>query len=826
MERVPLPEKNQFKGATVGDYILEYEKGRGNIGVVYFSYHKDIPQLEAACKLIPAANLDDDWDVELKKAGLLGGVPQFVEYRAHGPVMLQNRPYMYILWQWIDGDNLREYAKQHPELITIPFVENLTDELLKAFIAMRQVNVSHDDLHEGNILIAKDPRLPDPERPVIKITDFGLGGSQTGASLKEDYAQLALVCSNLLETVTRTDLSGEDRFFYDRFVEDFLPKRVLETDPTVGSYVREPRALRELLGEIRAEHDAIRQPGHPQELRNPFDYLRCEQMGDSFELLQSLYARSFPGYDDLLQRTNTVLTGPRGCGKTTIFRNLSLKVQLLARTRTLSSLEGYVGIYYHCNDLFFAFPYLTERISQQQRSAIAHYFNLALLRETLDTLAVAAEVSGEARPGWNIPELEGFIATWFPTYNPPPQGTSVLRHLFSFTERQRHVFRQWLADGAPSPPPSSCLPLDFVDQLSSLLVKIIPWLKGRYLCFFLDDYSRPKLSKPIQTVLNDFILLGYPNCCFKLSTESITTLWPYDSGMKLIEETREYDVIDLGSQFLHAGEAIRKRFLAEVIDNRLRQTPSMHQQYHDVEKLLGPPPYESYNELARQIRASTKRGQRVQYAGFDTLVDLCSGDIAEILRILRDILTGAGGTSAFSEPGKTPVPIDHGIQDRALREAGAYFLHRVGAAAETGEQLRRVAEAFGNLAHWVLCNANSKNVAGKPPKQAFRIEILEPLSFEGAKDPVKARTIYNDLIRYAVFLREVRGKSLRGAVVDRLYLRRILIPTFLLTPSQRDNIGIEVSQFLKLLEDPEAFRITRTKRKRRMVSVDQEELKL
>ena len=122
---------------------------------------------------------------------------------------------------------------------------------------------------------------------------------------------------------------------------------------------------------------------------------------------------------------------------------------------------------------------------------------------------------------------------------------------------------------------------------------------------------------------------------------------------------------------------------------------------------------------------------------------------------------------------------------------------------------------------------SSKNVKQHPPWQAFRIEIRERFSFEDRdklqqvyenlvpggqrhsfpidKFVEELKSIYQDLLKYGVFLRDVRGKSQRGAVVPRLYLRRLLIPTFLLTPSQRDSIGLEVEEFLTMLYAPEKF---------------------
>jgi hypothetical protein len=66
--------------------------------------------------------------------------------------------------------------------------------------------------------------------------------------------------------------------------------------------------------------------------------------------------------------------------------------------------------------------------------------------------------------------------------------------------------------------------------------------------------------------------------------------------------------------------------------------------------------------------------------------------------------------------------------------------------------------------------------------------------------------MFNDLVKYGVFIRDIKGKSQRGSVVPRLYLRRLLIPTFLLTPSKRDHIRVDSKEFRMLLTEPEKFK--------------------
>ena len=69
-----------------------------------------------------------------------------------------------------------------------------------------------------------------------------------------------------------------------------------------------------------------------------------------------------------------------------------------------------------------------------------------------------------------------------------------------------------------------------------------------------------------------------------------------------------------------------------------------------------------------------------------------------------------------------------------------------------------------------------------------------------------ASQIYRDLIRYGLFMRDSRGKSVRGAFVPRLYLRRLLLPYCTLALSKRDSVSLSCADFSQLLLEPDVFR--------------------
>jgi hypothetical protein len=51
-----------------------------------------------------------------------------------------------------------------------------------------------------------------------------------------------------------------------------------------------------------------------------------------------------------------------------------------------------------------------------------------------------------------------------------------------------------------------------------------------------------------------------------------------------------------------------------------------------------------------------------------------------------------------------------------------------------------------------------------------------------------------------------RGKSVRGAFVPRLYLRRLLLAYCTLALSKRDSVSLTCNEFKRLLLEPDAFK--------------------
>jgi hypothetical protein len=183
----------------------------------------------------------------------------------------------------------------------------------------------------------------------------------------------------------------------------------------------------------------------------------------------------------------------------------------------------------------------------------------------------------------------------------------------------------------------------------------------------------------------------------------------------------------------------------------------------------------------------------------ETLCWLCSGDIHYVIGLVGEMVRLCGGPDDLAKTTSSPKVAD-AIQNQAIRQAAGNFLKNLRGIPGCGDELVAIVEAFGNVAHSHLRYLNSKNEEGNPPKQATRIEPYEPFALSE-----RAQRLYDELLRYSVFIEDFRGKSRRGKVVPRLYLRRFLIPHFNLTFSTRDSIELEPEEFEAFLLHPKSF---------------------
>lgn len=792
--RINLPDFKLFLGNKVptrNDIEIVHHVASGNDGHVFKGFSTSL-QKDLACKVIPTSNLihgpngEPIWQAEVHKADKLRN-SSVVKFEDVLEWKTDDFDCVLLVSEYVDGPSLREFSKKSSDEVTIPFVLDFLSAMLNLFFEMKGKEVSHGDLHLGNILV-EDRAAFDllGERFAFRVTDFGVADASSEQRFKDDYHQLADVTNELLRLIKYTELSPKDKYAFRIVRDEYIGRSLVESDLTRDPFARQPDKLLAKIQKLGREFEKTIS-SNLDALSTPFDFLSCEQI-DTPAILETLYSERFLGLREIESRNNTVVTGPRGCGKSTVFKALSLEHKMKVAKSAPSALE-FIGIYYRCDDLYFAFPRFASAKREEAINIPIHFVASTLIARLLETLGNWGREHFSKEFTENEPEISEQI--WRILQLEPPKtpnansfaSLSSKLHKERIKAAQRHRFandtKRRIGD---------CFGPEVLQAVCAAIQQL-SFMRDRPIYFFIDDYSSPKVSEALQANLNRVFMHRSSVCFFKISTESSVSFFPKDVDDKIYVENREFSLHNLGLAFLHAEPEAKTQFIEDIFRRRLNASPNFP--IKELEKLIGTSERISNNELAMQIRDH----KQVVAWGRNSITELCSGDVHYVIGLVAEMVRLAGGTSSLNA--KNEPVISPKMQNRAIRDAAGAFLKNLSGIPKVGERLVEIVQAFGSIAHSHLRFIDSKNVSNSPPKQATRIEPYEPLNLNP-----EAKDLYNELLRYSVFLEDFRGKSRRGLIVPRLYLRRFLIPHFNLTFSKRDSIELEPSEFELFLLNP------------------------
>jgi serine/threonine protein kinase len=682
-----------------------------------FLAHSDELVHDVACKVIPVDNLvgtDETpprWQEEFRKANRVNS-SRVVKCHDSGEWSFNGVNYVYLLSELVHGEALRAYEKR-VRTVDVGFIETFLKEMLDFLRELQDLRMQHGDLHAGNILVEdRSASLVGPAY-AFRVTDFGVLRATTEEPLLDDFDQLAIVLKELLARVSYADCSPKDRYVFDAINDEFLGKALGERDPGYDPRARNPRALFGSLEAVSANF--LRESsGKPRRsLITPFDYLSCEQIGESHGLLKELYSSRMLGLPAIEGINNLVLTGPRGCGKTTVFRSVSLK-HLFYTSEDVPTGVQYVGIYYRCDDLYFSFPRYQTPVRADALDLPMHF-----LSELLESLALwlarhfAKELkaleAGVSRELW---ALLGLIRPQQPDAD---SFASLSRGLEQ--ERQRAARRHRFIND-PTRTFDGCFGPDVVPKVCSLLVARFQALRDRPIFFFVDDYSTPKISSDLQRNLNRLLMQRTAACFFKIATESPASYENQDIDGKAYVEGREFRLVNLGIDFIGALSEERLLFVDDIFARRFSYCENYP--VKTLQELIGDEERDiSQNEVARGIRE--KKYPLIW--GRSALGELCSGDVHFLIELVGKMVATAGGVAAL-HTGEVGPAITQADQNKTIREEAGSFLKNLRALPD-GQALVEIVEAFGAVASSYLRHKDSKNEGQSPPHQASRIEPYE-----------------------------------------------------------------------------------------------------
>ncbi len=667
-----LPDINYFNGKQVpgqsGEYKIVEHRGSGDNAHVFRAY-SDRLKLDIAIKIIPRQNIkSENWKQEYQRANMLRSqiavrffaVEEWRDFD-HGIDCVV------LISDYIRGANLKEYIQKNKGKISVNFIIDFLQNLFSLFAEMDERPFQHGDLHSGNILIEdQSSSLIGPDY-AFKVTEFGTTSASENGAEKDDFEQLAFILKDLLENVDYQSSGSLEKFTFNILNDHFLAKHLVETDTTRDPYARRPKKLFDHLNEIESEFDKIQSDKAVKKITDPFEYLSCEQIGDSHSLLKALYSDRFLGLSDIETRNNLVLTGPRGCGKSTVFKSLSLQHRLIINEDHPDKLT-HIGVYYRCDDLYFAFPRYMTPDRQEALDVPLHFITSTLLNELLDTIKKWASKyykdefdKKEGNVSRSIWEFLGLSRSQEP-------GIDSFRALSARLQKERfRAARKQRFVNDPKHSFGHYFGPDILIKICDMLMEKFSFLNDRPFFFFIDDYSSPKITVELQQNLNRLLMQRTSSCFFKLSTESPVSYERSDVDTKTYVEGREFTLMNLGLIYIHAGIEEKLQFIEDVFNRRLKAIDNYP--VSDLEALLGSYSELNFNEDARLIR----RGKRIEFWGKESLCHLCCGDIYHIIDLVKRMVVNIGGAQGLAEI-ESSQKISAKEQSKATREQAGNFL--------------------------------------------------------------------------------------------------------------------------------------------------------
>lgn len=788
-------------GQDILGYIVERHIGRGAIGDMFYAYNADISDTRAI-KFIPMSKLRDGWKNEIIKVNKLKRHEKIVQYHVHGEIELNGEQFLYIMWDYVENDSLKRLIEKSE--LTIPLLVDTLRSSLEVLHACSVAEIIHADLHSGNILIEKENTFNiDSSYRRILITDFGRLTHESKADFLDDFVGLNRMLQEALRSINFSMLDGEGKRIHRMLNNDYT-KCLSETNVTVDECARNPQKLLHRLEMLLNPHQGSSGPS----FGGISDYLAAESLGDNFDEWKAIFVPKFIATDELLQRNICVLTGLRGCGKTMLFKRLSSYFNLrIGEVAGLNGADSFYSFYFNARHIAEAFPWLPDDSQEKARSQVVNNFNLNWCQEILIWLKEISKIKQI-----NLSFLNIFFKKYFPSYFSTGSSQNIY-YLIDLIKNE--IDKSRLRSGYND---SFEWPLGQYDFLDTLIEEIknagiVDNLKPFY--FFLDDYSLPMVKTTLQKILNPVIFRRSSHAIFKISTESAESFVTTSLNGKMLEENDDYSLIDCGSLALgKVSKSKCQEILFSILQPRIERHPLLKDRNLTLHKILGDTKLNNEQRAAiiRKDTSAELAGLSTThlYQGWNVFSDMWSSDVREMINLFAEMVSREEEEKLLATSGQL---ISDSIQSDIYVEAGGQFMALLKAATNPSENvyldkehryarhLVEIVEAFNRVASHDLKNKNSKNQDRNPIKKARRIEVT---NVEGDLPP-EADDYYKGLIRYGIFIRDYRGKSVRGRIVPRLYLRSRLVPYFKLTFSKRDSISMPWEDFLQFLLDPKAY---------------------
>ena len=457
--------------------------------------------------------------------------------------------------EWIDGVTLQDYLAAPDLALTVDAVCQMTRDLCEVLKCLADCNLSHSDLHDRNIMVytntdpmsgAKTQRLIAIDTGQLKTIERqsdllerwrtqleDLDNLEENEQIREEKARLL----NWLNYFGRTDHEWVIKHLCDiynalasssldagrclAFIKDVphVLSRAIDPDPTAR--LNDPVSL---YNEVKGKAPTLLDSDETH-MQSPFDLPSAELIRSDRQLM-SLFSDEYPRLDECRSNSPVYIYGPRGCGKSTILRSMSLNAILKSGEPELllAGIE-FFGTYISCSTEFRSrFWLFKEADFETLESHIVMYFSLLLTEGLCDTLdGIYKWDRGKGSDAFGLSDdiaqqciqviqkhLSLAVVTPYHQTSPFAQIRLLIR------SKRDQLWKQILDRSTPQERPNAQLIFDIARDLET----VCPFLKKKRLAFLIDDYSNQRIPSGLQRRLNQSITFAkQSNPIFKVSSE-------------------------------------------------------------------------------------------------------------------------------------------------------------------------------------------------------------------------------------------------------------------------------------------------------------------
>ena len=563
--------------------------------------------------------------------------------------------------------------------------------------------------------------------------------------------------------------------------------------------------------------------------RNPFSVQTPEEI--SADDAYNLFVNVFTDFPTLLQPGHMFIHGPRGSGKSMMFRYLQPDCQMLDRKSELGSLPFY-GVYCPVKNTNLLLTDLLRLRSSYADGVLNEHFMVLYFAERVFSSLASAPFKTDQNA---VDEVRAFVESHFSKLLkrcgwkgevPTLQGHTVekcFRVAEGICDDLYADVLNYLKRLTPTITPDFNGPLcGYLDFLYPLLremrrLSIMPEGPIFLLIDDADNFNRTQTA-----VLNSWIATRTSNdVSIKVSTQMNYKTYQTLSG-QYIDRTHDYTEVDIATTYTSSKDRYMER-IKEIVKRRLAQTgisaspeeffpPDVGQE--DAIKAIADDlrlnwekegrGYRPSDDVVRYSRPSyiaslkgtRKSGSTYSYAGFPQLVHISSA----LVRYFLEPAALMFSRQASENGGKPVTQIDPKIQNEVVRkESNNLLFEQIDKlASEEGQgneyysRVRKLANLIHNLGgvfHQVL-------VSNRSERRVFSIALSNPPDEE-------IRSVLKLGVQQGYFHTSSLGNKDGTGRTPLYILTRRLAPSFLLDPSSFAGYLWVTNQYLKdAMNDP------------------------